>query len=502
MKKTTIFQCDNILLLMLIVLSVIPYYAAYKHQVYLIDDAYITLTYSKNIVLGKGFVYNHLPRSLGTTTPLFALIIGFLSVVLKSIHHNISVNSVAVFFTATCWVSTAWIFFFERETWRLTKSEAFIFAMLVIVNQHWIHLLGQESFFFSFLLVLMITFFYKKHFVTAGLLTGLLFATRGEGILVSFVISFLIFIPLRQLDFKNKFFFFLKYITGLIIVLLVYFAFSKLYFGSFLPSTLHVKQIQYNLKEWSGMRLNILEAIFKWFPASFATNYFNLPLLPPFLLIIGVACSFTKDFRFILFLPWIFLYIAGYQFLQVQVYGWYLIPVLFVAYLYFSLGAIRVKSWLDRVFFLKSNTKYFSTCIILFFITCSALKLTETINIYPGDVKAKTYLELSRWISENTLPTSSVACFEVGYFGFYTDNKIIDILGLVSPEMVKYVKNSNFKAGFFSLSPDYFVYLSEANWLLGGIISSNEFKSSYIDMARFKSFTSSGEAIIYKKILD
>src|SRR5690348_1608071 len=40
-----------------------------------IEDAYITLRYADNIAAGRGFVYNPGEQVLGTTTPLFTLIL-------------------------------------------------------------------------------------------------------------------------------------------------------------------------------------------------------------------------------------------------------------------------------------------------------------------------------------------------------------------------------------------------------------------------------------------
>ena len=39
-----------------------------------IDDAFITFRYSRNLVEGQGFVYNPGVQTLGTTTPLFTLL--------------------------------------------------------------------------------------------------------------------------------------------------------------------------------------------------------------------------------------------------------------------------------------------------------------------------------------------------------------------------------------------------------------------------------------------
>src|ERR1043165_8307340 len=46
-----------------------------------IDDAFITFRYSRNIVEGQGFVYNIGKPSLGTTTPLFTLLMAAISAI-------------------------------------------------------------------------------------------------------------------------------------------------------------------------------------------------------------------------------------------------------------------------------------------------------------------------------------------------------------------------------------------------------------------------------------
>jgi Gpi18-like mannosyltransferase len=49
-----------------------------------IDDAYITFRYARNIVNGVGFVYNAGEYVLGTTTPLYTLLMAALSFILRS----------------------------------------------------------------------------------------------------------------------------------------------------------------------------------------------------------------------------------------------------------------------------------------------------------------------------------------------------------------------------------------------------------------------------------
>jgi len=90
----------------LLAISLFPLWIASQHIHSLNDDAYITLSYAKNLAAGKGFVFNHPPATLGTTTPLFTLIIAGLGALLS----GVEVEVIAVYFTALCWIGTIWVF--------------------------------------------------------------------------------------------------------------------------------------------------------------------------------------------------------------------------------------------------------------------------------------------------------------------------------------------------------------------------------------------------------
>src|SRR6476661_4103138 len=48
-----------------------------------IDDAFITFRYSRNIVEGHGFVYNPGSQVLGTTTPLYTVLLAAISAIVR-----------------------------------------------------------------------------------------------------------------------------------------------------------------------------------------------------------------------------------------------------------------------------------------------------------------------------------------------------------------------------------------------------------------------------------
>ena len=66
-------------ILLIFALAVASRLAFYLITQFTADDAFITFRYAENIANGVGFVYNQGERLLGTTTPLFTLILAFLA---------------------------------------------------------------------------------------------------------------------------------------------------------------------------------------------------------------------------------------------------------------------------------------------------------------------------------------------------------------------------------------------------------------------------------------
>lgn len=72
-----------------------------------IDDAYITFRYAQNLLAGRGLIYNPGQAVLGTTTPLYALILAGLGALSGGSHAPFPLLAVlvnAVFDAATCWL--------------------------------------------------------------------------------------------------------------------------------------------------------------------------------------------------------------------------------------------------------------------------------------------------------------------------------------------------------------------------------------------------------------
>jgi len=323
------------------------WFAACNHTA-LNDDTYITLTYAKNLAAGRGFVYNHPPPTLGTTTPLLALLVSGLGVLIPSVESAV----LAVFLTACCWAGIGWIFLLFRQSWKLRLWEVLIIT-LVLLSTGWIGFLGMEAYLFAFLLVLTLSLFYTERYFLAGFLGGILYLARGEGILVLGLMGLVQIFRLRRRnlrvlrwnDFKPP------VILGLggLLPLSLWGVYALSTFGQVVPNTLAAKQAQGQMATAIPFLRRLLR---EWLPSwgrvlsvggmSFASVWWLFVGL-------GIIHVWFRRRQWMIFLVWIAFYIIGYTALQVSAYWWYQLPVHFVAQLLFALGLTVVIHWIRSI---------------------------------------------------------------------------------------------------------------------------------------------------------
>ncbi len=464
----------------LIFSSCFPLITAYRYPTaYLNDDSFITLTYSKNIARGNGFVFNHPPATLGTTTPLFAIVVAGLALIFP----QADIPVIAVFFTAFCWLSISWIFFFFRKEWRLGNWQVCIIA-LVLIGSGWIMSLGMEAYLFVLLLILCVSLFLREHYWLTGFTAGLLFLTRGEGILLLGVFSIAILIQ-HMMDRKTTSADLLRKILKISISFWLPVSFWFIYayctFGSFLPNTLAAKQAQGQSSLWNPF---LRRLVVEWMPL-WGKSLEILPLINLWWItvLIGFADALLWNRRWLILVGWMVFYISGYAFLGVSAYWWYQLPILFILNLLFGLGIIRFVETLVRYIKPRSFSLPISISFTLLLILAFAKPTMNLFLTYQGDSRGESYLALCRWFHENTDSSESVAFIEIGYLGYYTDNRIIDLAGLVLPDIVPYIAKGDFSYGFWRYQPDYYVYLPDFDWALAGIRADPRFDLQYQPVA-------------------
>lgn len=482
----------------LLLASGFPVWVAYHHQLLLNDDTYITLTYAKSIAAGRGFVFNHPPATLGTTTPLFTLVVAGLAWILP----DLEVSRIAVAVSAACWAGIPWLIYIARDSLDLSEWNA-ITVGSVIAGSGWVGFLAMEAYPFAFLLVLALILFLEERWFWSGVVAGLLFLTRGEGILLlPILLAYSVGHewaqrerPSLQVDGSV-----IALIAGCSVVLLIWFSYASLTFGRVLPNTLSAKVAQRAAGHWRSFPNRLLR---EWLPTW--ETQLALPGHPSLslwwlLAIVGLGVVFLHKRQWLIPMLWVAAYIVGYTALGVAGYWWYQLPILFGLQLLVGLGLSatqEVSATLGGRW--RGVGRAASTVLTVIVVVLLVRPRVRAIRQGVGDSRAASYLRLADWINKHTNPSQSVAYVEIGYLGYYTDNPVVDLMGLVTPDITPHIAEGDFSSGFWAYKPDYFVYLADFNWALGSICRDNRFEQTYRPITTLPG-PRDAELVIYERV--
>lgn len=408
------------------------------------DDAFITYRYAKNLLEGRGFVYNPGERHLGTTSPLYALLLAFFGLFYPDIPFWGSLLSLL----ALGGVAAFTYLLFSR---RVNYWAGVVSIPLVLLNQTLLNTIGNESLLLILLLVSQYYFYTTRRLKTFAVLAGLGVLTRGEGILLPASI-FLFECARWRKEGKTDI------VPWLIIIAVAapWFLFSESYFGYFLPATLRVKMLaghnpRYAFEDsfFDGLVTNFFTRnVDRNFWSNYSFNTFSQIVLA-----ITFLFGLLKSWLDRIFVPLtlsIAAYFIAYSLLNVGLFHWYLAPIAYalslcLTYAIYSLSGIAqaapdirrfppgnlsepdghspraATEWIPRLRMVAL------TSLIVVLFTYHPIKFSE----FRREIYAKT----GSWIRANTSPDAVIGLDEMGIVGYYADRKVIDLWGLACPEM-------------------------------------------------------------------
>jgi hypothetical protein len=483
----------KIWILVFLILSLFPFWVALRTPTLtLSDDSLITLTFAKNIAQGRGFVYNHPPAVLGTTTPLFAIVLGVFGAV--SGWHDFP--RMAVLFSALCWGGLIWLFYIFRTELLLKKWQSAVVALLISCGG-WVDFMGMEAYLFSFLLLLSVGLFLKKRFFWSGFCIGLLFLTRGEGVILFFILAATgILQSFRTSSIRDGGRLLMQLSFGFSLPFLSWSIYALHTFGNIFPNTLIAKIAQGESGIWKRFSERLLH---EWLPGwnwRFGLTTHPLFSVFPLLFIAGVLAIIQKMRIWLIFLVWILFYILGYSLLGVAGYSWYSLPIRFVILLISSLGIIYWGEKLIACFKQSNLIKAVFVLVLLFIVYMWGYPLIQTVLSQTPDAKSLQYHKIALWLSGNTKPEDAVAHFEIGYLGYFTSNRIIDLVGLIDKEIPQHVAGIDFQWGFWRAAPQYLIYYQDSLFQKK-IINDLRFAHLYHETKKFS--WKGGTFILYQK---
>ncbi|MBN1217601.1 MAG: hypothetical protein JXM69_01630 [Anaerolineae bacterium] len=482
-KEVNKYSWEKIISLLLLTLGggyvIWATYPIWQQQ-WLNDDSFITLTYAKNLVSGNGFVYNHPPATLGTTTPLFTILTALFAIILP----GFSVIDTAIILSVVSWIGTGLVLYMMGNHLGLhpLASTAVAIVPLTIVNGTWLWFVGMEIWLFQFLLVLSFYLSLTNRPALAGMIVGLLFLTRGEGVLVGGILVGYYLLTERKLP--------KSFIVAGMAVFSIWAIYAFIIFSTILPNTLAAKIAQREFlinygRDYSFIRV-MLERLTEWLQ-SFnlgSTIFANIFLLA---MILGlVAILSQKRFRYwAFFLIWAIAYFVAYTIINPSTYPWYALHLYFVGEVMAGVGL----GWMvDTTFKLSDNKKLaigIVTCLFVTFLLIPTLyRGIESAQSFWGDSRAPAYISIADWLNHNTQPEDSIAYLEIGYLGYYSQNRIIDLAGLTDPLIAANIAEHGFTWGFWHYQPKYFLFnpgMDNEAYLAGIRAAANQYR----EVARF-----------------
>ena len=412
------------------------------------DDAYITFRYAENLARGWGLVYNRGEHILGTTTPLFCILLSAFH--LPGVSIPLAADLINL---VSAGLSAMLIFLLVRSArgGRLAFAAAFLF---IFFPHFWLNLgAGMETMFTTFLCLLAVWLDMKKRPALFGVVCGLLLLTRIDALsLVAALLLVRFFKSPRQA------------MLGLMVMALAlvpWLVFSQAYFGSPIPHSLAAKKL---IHIFPGPL--VARGFAEWF-LGLERKAGELRLLYPalasftFLALLGLVRAFWKERWAIIFVLWIGFYIAGLSLMNGSAFFWYKVPMLSGYVILAALGL----DWLVN-FFLPGRRLAGALKILMVLALIIGLFLQ-----YPtGQSGSFTKKELAnqrlaRIILRESKPGARILAGEIGIIGFeLPDYYIIDSAGLVSEEVFR-VRLAD-KEQLVQISPSYkWDWWGTENWV-------------------------------------
>ncbi len=415
-----------------------------------IDDAFITFRYSRNIVEGNGFVYNLDSRVLGTTTPLFTVLMAVISNIVRGEdfpYYAMAVSALAdagtvalLFLLARRLMGNRWAGVLMGVLWAVApRSVTFaIGGMETSLNIFWmigavyLYVIGREGWLGAFIALGVLTR------IDAALWAGPLLAHQLILKLTAHSVekrSALARLPWRT------------WLVGLAVAA-PWLIFSLAYFGSPVPRSLTAKTVAYVMPPGSARDT---------FIQTYSTPFFEFDTFGPvgaligffaYMALAGIGGLYAAR-REPRLLPWLiypWLYAIIFSIANPLIFRWYLAPPLPALFFSILCGVWAILGGLSRRRRVVRLIGLGAVAVLWIGTSLHAWTLHPDHGPdRPAPAMAFHLIELyyQRIATElreqyGVTPETRVASADIGAVGYFSNATIIDTVGLVTPALSRY----------------------------------------------------------------
>ncbi len=373
---------------------------------YGVDDQWITFRYAENIAAGRGFVYNLGERVMGTSTPLYTLVLA----VAKLAGLPVPITSWTIGYAA---MITAIVLLFQIVRRLHSDGAGFVAAALLAGGELFGRAAtdGMETPLYIVLILATFLLYLTGRELTAAVFAALCLLTRLDGGAVGVVLMVVHLVTRRAVPWKAG----LVYLA----VALPWFLFSLAYFDSLVPNSMIAK------------RLHSQHTILWWMPK------FLIREPRTYLAVIGAIIALRAPATragSLLLVVWATIYALAFSLSGIHAYPWYRTPLLAVLAGGAGIGVMAIASWLARPG--RSRVGLAALVSGLALVPDGTLVWRRVTGDEPDLNKLR--FEAAVWMRDSLPAGVPIATGGIGLVGYHTGRTIHDAMGLVTPKSMRY----------------------------------------------------------------
>lgn len=400
------------------------------HLGFPLDDSWIHQTYARNLAEFGEFSFIPGQPSAGSTSPLWTgvLAIGYL------LHLPYLTWTFLMGWLSLCLVAFIGMVFARRVSGNLRAGGLWI-GLFLATEWHllWASASGMETLLYSGVILCVFVLLYspRMHWFWAGLLIGVSIWLRPDGLTLIGPLGWVIYFTVS--DWRDRLRSLAISLAGILIGLLPYMAFNQWLSGSLWPNTFSAKQTEYTILQGLPFFVRLWEQI-------------QLPLIgagallaPGILYFILYTTQKRNWAQFAAFL-WVigFMGIYAWRLPVTYQHGRYIMPVMPVLFVIGILGIYHFivnhrqpKAWVvSRAWLISLGL------VQLAFIFLGARAYAKDVAWIQTEM-----VQAANWIAENTQPDDLIAAHDIGALGYFSERDILDLAGLISPEVIPFMKD-------------------------------------------------------------
>ena len=436
-----------------------------------LDDAFITFRYAQNLISGHGLVYNPGEAVLGTTTPVYALLmtgLGLLGGGAQAPFPTISIFVNAIADSLTCWLL---IKLGEALGYRRAGlSAAIIWAIAPYSVTFAIG--GMETSLFVLMMVSTLYLHSTNKPIWAALLASLSLLTRPDALLfiAPLVIERLRFAAIQWRKDRQINRSMVNEIATFCLPITCWAVFGFLAYGNPIPNSILAKVAAYHLPADAALTRLLQHFGTPFFGHQIFDNWWigaGFVIYLTLYLIGASGAVRNKKITWPIFaFPWI--YLIAFAIANPLIFRWYLTPPLPFYFLGIFIGVER----------LSQHWKPPALLVIVASLAFISTLFGWTLHPDHGPNRPApkmAYIELellyrraAEELQGRIQSDQVLAAGDIGVLGYYTSARILDTIGLISPQSLSYypIPDSAYVINYaipknliLESNPDYFVTL-------------------------------------------